>query len=93
MGRVRDAEVVVVVEVEEEEEEEEEAEVEAEVEVEVEVEKEEATASDKRPDLGVEMQYIFSAVWPSPTRKCVERCSKAVESGAVGTQDVLQRVN
>ena len=61
--------------------------------VEVEVEEEEATASDKRPDLGVEMHYIFSAVWPSPTRKCVERCSKAVESGAVGTQDVLQRVN
>ena len=50
---------------------------------EVEEEEEEATASDKQPDLGVEMHYIFPAVWPSPTRKCIERCSKAVESGAV----------
>jgi hypothetical protein len=62
MGRARDAEeeeAVVVVVVEEEEEEEEE---------------EEATASDKRPNLGVEMNYIFCAVRPSPTRNCVERC-------------------
>ena len=61
---------------------------------EVEEEEEEATASDKRPDLRVEMHCIFSAVWPSPTRKCVEGSREAVEPGAVGTQDVLfRRVN
>jgi hypothetical protein len=89
MGGERDAEEEVVVE-EVEEEEEEEVVVEEEEEEEV----VEAAASDKRPDLRVEMHCIFSAVWPSPTRKCVEGSCEAVEPGAVGTQDVLfRRIN